>query len=51
MAGRHWHYWVVSSDGRRCQVPTRTMMIDLALEVVVEVGPVGEGEGVLMVDC
>jgi hypothetical protein len=51
VAGRHWHYWVVSSDGRRCQVPTRTMMIDLALEVVVEVGPVGEGEGVLMVDC
>jgi hypothetical protein len=26
------------------------MTIDLALEVVVEVGPVGEGEDVLMVD-
>jgi hypothetical protein len=50
VAGRRWHYWVVSSDGRRCQVLTRTMTIDLALEEVVEVGPVGEGEDVLMVD-
>jgi hypothetical protein len=50
VAGRRWHCWVVSSDGRRCQVLNQTMMIVLALEVVVEVGPVGEGEDVATVD-